>query len=251
VGKSVFDKLVLLSQKINLDSANWLQHLVLLLPNLNSIAVKALIQSGALSHLGLTRNKMLFEYNIISLLTKKELEYIANNLDKYDSLIPALQSLFEMPRMNKNRKKIIEDSLYSLNFPPYSLDDSPEWLADSEDVLLGCSITCSKLDMYDISMTNITCKELKTTLSKDNLILGGEIDNINVVKTKTGKTAGQEMAFITMVDQTGSTDSVVFFPEKYKEYKNLLFLGNIIIVKGSKSKNGDGIVVEKAYIART
>lgn len=105
--------------------------------------------------------------------------------------------------------------------------------------------------MYDISMTNITCKELKTTVMKDNLILGGEIDNINVTKTKTGKTAGQEMAFTTMIDQTGSVDSVVFFPEKYKEYKNILFLGNIIIVKGAKSKNGDGIIVEKAYVAKT
>jgi hypothetical protein len=43
----------------------------------------------------------------------------------------------------------------------------------------------------------------------------------------------------------------VFFPEKYKEYKNLLFVGNIIIVKGNKSKNGDGLIVEKAYVAKT
>jgi DNA polymerase III alpha subunit len=131
------------------------------------------------------------------------------------------------------------------------LEDSPEWIADCEDTLLGCSITCSKLDMYDISMTNITCKELKNTVLKDNLILGGEIDFINVTKTKTGKNPGQEMAFVTMTDTTGSIDSIIFFPEKYKEYKNLLFANNIIIVKGTKTKNGDGLIVEKAYIAKT
>jgi DNA polymerase-3 subunit alpha len=252
VGKSVFDKLISLSKTIDLQKANWLQYVTLILPHLNSTATKALIQSGALSHLNMSRNKMLFEYNIISLLTKKELEFIVLNMNRLHGVIDSLQLLLEeMPRLNKNRKRVIEDSVYSLNFPPYSLDDSPEWLADSEDTLLGCSITCSKIDMYDISMTNITCKELKTTVMKDNLILGGEIDNINVTKTKTGKTAGQEMAFVTMVDQTGSVDSVVFFPEKYKEYKNILFLGNIIIVKGSKSKNGDGIIVEKAYVAKT
>lgn len=86
---------------------------------------------------------------------------------------------------------------------------------------------------------------------KDNLILGGEIDNINMVKTKSGKNPGQEMAFVTMTDSTGCADSIVFFPEQYKTFKNLLFLGNIIIVKGSKSKNGDGIIVDKAYIAKT
>ena len=59
------------------------------------------------------------------------------------------------------------------------------------------------------------------------------------------------MAFVTMTDTTGSIDSIVFFPEKYSEYKNLLFVGNIIIVKGSKSKSGDGLIVDKAYVART
>jgi DNA polymerase III alpha subunit len=141
--------------------------------------------------------------------------------------------------------------IYSLLNPPYSLDDSPEWIADSEDTLLGCSITCSKLDMYDISMTNITCRELKNTNCQENLILGGEIDFINVTKTKTGKTKGSEMAFVTITDTTGTVDSIVFFPEKYKEYKNLLFSGNIVIVKGNKSKNGDGLIVEKAYVAKT
>jgi DNA polymerase III alpha subunit len=146
---------------------------------------------------------------------------------------------------------IVEDLLRSLINPPHSLEDTAEWLADSEDSLLGCSITCSKIDMYDISMTNITCRELKTTASTNNLILGGEIDFINVTKTKSGKNPGTEMAFVTMTDTTGSVDSIVFFPDKYKEYKNLLFTGNIIIVKGAKSKSGDGLVVEKAYIAKT
>jgi DNA polymerase III alpha subunit len=194
---------------------------------------------------------MLFEYNLISGLTKKEIEHITNNISSFPSLQKALEYLLTVPKINKNRKKNIEDMLYSLSSPPYSLEDTAEWLADSEDTLLGCSITCSKLDMYDISMTNITCKELKTTLSKDNLILGGEIDFINITKTKTGKTKGAEMAFVTMTDTTGTVDSIVFFPEKYKEYKNLLFQGNIIIVKGTKSKNGDGLIVEKAYVART
>jgi DNA polymerase-3 subunit alpha len=251
VGKSVFDKLVIMSQTFDLNNSKWLQYLCLLLPNINSTAAKALIQSGALSFIPMSRNKMLFEYNIMSNLTKKELENIAANIGSFSNLKDGLEFLLTVPRINKNRKKTIEDSIYSLSYPPYSLDDSAEWLADSEDTLLGCSITCSKLDMYDISMTNITCREIKNTTMKDNLILGGEIDNINIVKTKTGKTPGQEMAFVTMIDGTGGVDSIIFFPEQYKTYKNLLFIGNIIIVKGNKTKNADGIVVEKAYIAKT
>lgn len=251
VGKSVFDKLMGLSASLDFDKLSWLEYLFLVLNNINSTAAKALIQSGALSFIKMTRNSMLFEYNLISGLTKKEIEHIINNLSNISSLKMGLEMLLTMPRVNKNRKASIQDMIYSLLNPPYSLDDSAEWIADSEDNLLGCSITCSKIDMYDISMTNITCKELKTTVLKDNLILGGEIDFINVTKTKSGKTVGAEMAFVTMSDTTGSVDSIVFFPEKYKEYKNLLFTGNIIIVKGNKSKTGDGLIVEKAYVART
>lgn len=251
VGKSVFDKLVHISEKVDFVNASWLNYLCLVLTNINSTAAKALIQCGALGFIPMTRNKMLFEYNIISNLTKKELENFNNNTQSFSSLKEGLEFLLTLPRVNKNRKKTLEDLIYSLTFPPYSLDDSPEWIADSEDCLLGCSITCSKLDMYDISMTNITCKEIKNTTIKENLILGGEIDNINITKTKTGKTPGQEMAFVTMIDSTGSVDSIIFFPEQFKTYKNLLFIGNIIIVKGNKTKNADGIIVEKAYVAKT
>ena len=251
VGKSVFDKIKTMVENIDMSKLNWLQLLVTILNNINSTAAKALIQSGSTNFMNMTRNRMLFEYNLISALTKKEIEHITKDLNSYKNLDEAFQKLLIMPRLNKNRKKIIEDLIQTLSNPPYSLEDTTEWLADAEDSLLGCSITCSKIDMYDISMTNITCREFKNTVNKENMILGGEIDFINVTKTKNGKNPGVDMAFVTMTDTTGSVDSIVFFPEKYKEYKNLLFQGNIIIVKGNKSKSGDGLIVEKAYIART
>jgi DNA polymerase III alpha subunit len=194
---------------------------------------------------------MLYEYNLISGLTKKESEFILNNINKIKTIKEGLELLLTAPRITKNRKQIIQDMIYSLVNPPYSLEDTAEWLADSEDSLLGCSITCSKIDMYDISMTNMNCREFKTSHIKENIIIGGEIDFISVTKTKNGKNPGAEMAFVTLTDSYGSIDSVVFFPEKYKEYKNLLFPNNVIIVKGNKSKSGDGLIVEKAYIAKT
>ena len=251
VGGSVFKKLVELSQNIDWDKLSWLEMLLLVLNNLNSTASKALIQSGATNFFEKTRNSMLYEYNLISSLTKKEIEHMIESLAFVNNLQQALEILLTKPRINQKRKSIIQDLIYSYVHPPHSLEDTPEWIADSEDGLLGCSITCSKIDMYDISMTNINCRELKNTTMKENLILGGEIDFINVTKTKTGKNPGLEMAFVTLTDSYASADSIVFFPEKYKEYKNLLFPNNIIIVKGNKSKNGDGLIVEKAYIAKT
>ena len=59
------------------------------------------------------------------------------------------------------------------------------------------------------------------------------------------------MAFVTLSDGTGVLDSVVFFPEAYKTYRNTLFTGNVIIVKGNKAKNGESLIVEKTYIPKT
>lgn len=202
VGKSVFDKIKTMVENIDMDKLNWLQLLFMILNNINSTAAKALIQSGSINFMNITRNRMLFEYNLISALTKKEIEHITKDLNSYKNLDEAFQKLLIMPRLNKNRKKIIEDLIQTLSNPPYSLEDTTEWLADAEDSLLGCSITCSKIDMYDISMTNITCREFKNTVNKENMILGGEIDFINVTKTKNGKNPGVDMAFVTMTDTT-------------------------------------------------
>jgi DNA polymerase-3 subunit alpha len=250
VGKSVFQKLEKICK--NIENMSWIQVLSNILININSTAAKALIESGAVSFVGKTRNCMLFELNIISQLTKKELDFIINKiaLDNNKSLKDYLLILLKEHKINKNRQKIIGDLINIVDNPPYSLEDSPEWIADVEDMNLGCSITCSKVDMYDISMTNITCKELKTTTIVENLILGAEIDYISITKTKTGQNPGQDMAFVTLSDGTGLAESIVFFPEKYKEYKNILFSGNVIIVKGKKTKNKDGLIVEKAYIPK-
>ena len=81
-------------------------------------------------------------------------------------------------------------------------------------------------------------------------MLAGEIENIRVVKTKKGKDVGSEMAFVSINDGTALLDSVVYFPEIYKKYRNQLFLGNVVIIKGNRSKNKEGIVVEKTYLPK-
>jgi DNA polymerase-3 subunit alpha len=253
VGASVFEKLknMIQDNSIDLNNINWLNLLFRVLLNINSIAAKALIESGATSFIKQTRNSMVFEYNTASNLTKKETAFLIENISNYDTLSNALKYLLDNGKINKNRRKIIEDMIHSIFSPPFSLEDTAEWISDVEDAALGCSITCAKVDMYDISMTNTTCRDFKNGINKDNIILGGEIDFINITKTKSGKTVGSEMAFVTLCDTTGSIDSIIFFPEKYKQYKNVLFPGNVIIVKGNRSKNGDSLVVENAYVAKS
>lgn len=252
-GQSIFDKLIKLlkDKKLYIDNMTWVELLMHILLNINSNASKALIQAGALSFLVKSRTSMLFDFGIVSELTKKECEYIISNISKYATISDAMHDLYHNAKINKNRKSIILTLINAINKPPYSLEDNPEWIADSEDEILGCNITCSKVDMYDVTMTNTTCKDFKNSLSKDNILLCAEIENIGITKTKKGKNPGLEMAFVTVSDGTGLLDSVIFFPESYKMYRNLLFSGNVVIIKGSRAKTGDSLIVEKVYLPST
>lgn len=248
VGDSVFDKTVELLKDVDLNHIAWNTLLIKFLTKINSTACKALISSGSLDHYNMCRTKMLFEYEIISELTPRELNLI--NLDiRY--LNECLIDLLNKSKINTKRKESIQNLINLYNNPPYSLNDKIEWLSDTENALLGASITCFKIDSYDISMTNSDCKSFKTTNSTKNIILAGEISDINFVKTKKGKHAGSDMAFVTIEDQYASLDSVIIFPEKLSTYRNYLFQGNVLIFVGNKSSQKDSFVVEKCFIPRS
>jgi DNA polymerase III alpha subunit len=103
--------------------------------------------------------------------------------------------------------------------------------------------------MYDISHTNCTCGEFLRNTQQE-IMIAGEVENINVVKTKSGKHKGSDMAFLSISDNTGMLDSVIVFPEAYRTYQNVLFNSNIIIVKGNRSKEKDSLIVDKIFVPK-
>jgi DNA polymerase-3 subunit alpha len=250
-GGSVYIKLKELNQKYNLAKINWISCLFNVLLNINSTAAKAIISSGALDYYKKNRTEMLFEFDLACSITKKEIEHSAYILDKCSGIQDIFEFLLGCSKVNVKRKQAIQTLLKTYKAPPYSLIDKIEWLADSEASLLGTSISCSKLDSYDIEMTNTNCKQFKNDNGLSNIIIAGEITNINNIKTKTGKNPGQDMAFVSIEDQTGLLDSVIFFPEAFDKYKHHLFESNILIFVGNKSKTKDGLVVEKCFVPKS
>lgn len=249
VGKSVYEKIIKLANGIDFFAKDW-EHLAIeLLLCINSTAAKALIKSGAFDFVKKSRSCMLFEYEILKQLTDKEVLQIKNH---DGTLTDRLKFLVQHGKINRNRAKIIQDLIYTHDHPPYSLQDSPEYISDCESDLLGCAITMSRIEVYDTSIANTSCKEFKQGKNSNDLIIAGEIDFVNVTKTKTGKNKGKDMAFVSLTDTTANIDSVIFFPEQYQEFKNALFDQNVIIIKGNRSKGaGDSFIVEKCYIAKT
>ena len=182
VGKSAFDKLknIVEKSKLDLRSMNWIEYLFLL-SQINTTASKALIQSGSLDFLKMHRNRMLFEYNVFNELTVKETENLLKVLNKDKNLQKNLEALISSSKISSKRHTAIVHLIESIKKPPFSLEDTIEWLADTENMLIGCSISCSKVDMYDISMVSSSCKDFKNDKcsSNTNIILAGEIEYMN------------------------------------------------------------------------
>jgi DNA polymerase III alpha subunit len=187
VGESVFTKLLELCENIDPYKLTWIDLLIKILLNINSAAAKALISSGAVDYLSKNRTEMLFELESISGLTKKEIEYAVSATPKITCTKDIMRYLVNHSKVNVKRKQIIQGLLQTINNPPYSLIDKIEWLADTEAFLLGTAVSCSKLDSYDIDMTNMDCRAFKNSNSLSNIIMAGEITNINTIKTKKGK----------------------------------------------------------------
>jgi DNA polymerase-3 subunit alpha len=250
-GGSMYKKLKIILEEDNIDlnDLNWHQTVLKVMTRLSSTGVKALIQAGALDYFGLTRTKMMFEYGLINDLTAKEQEHALSTCLNYESLKDIIYCVIEKPRMSSKRKEKLLGFINTIDNPPYVLEDSPEWIADNEEEYLGCSITCSKVDMYDVSMTNTICKDFNNSLLNE-IVVALQIDNVGVIKTKKGKNPGAKMAFVEGSDSSGSIDSIVFFPEQFSTYSSILFENNVIVIQGSKNRDGDSLIVEKAYLPK-
>lgn len=252
-GGSAYKKMISIIQnnELDLDKMSWSEILLKVLLNINSTAAKSLICSGALDYTGNSRNFMVFELNILSQLTKKELGIAEDNIVPDRSIAKTIIKTKDLTKLSK-RKEVLQNILITLKNPPYSLEDTIEWLVDNENSLLGYSISCSKIDMYDIQNVNYTCRDAKNQkIPNKDVLIAGEIESINVVKTKKGKSAGSNMAFVTINDGTASFDSIIYFPEQYSLYSNQLFESNVIIIKGNMSKDKTAFIAEKTFIAKT
>lgn len=228
---------------------SWPTFICSFLLKINSIAAKALISSGAL-HFKMSRSRMLYEFGIMQELTEKELNYVLNSgCTTNNTLSDFLQFLLEGPVgksggiANKKRYDLILKLKQGLENPPYSMEDSNEWIANTEETLLGIALTCSKVDGCNTMQANCKVSEFRTYQGKP--IIAAEIRNVREHKIKNGKSAGEFMAFLEICDDSGSLSSVVAFTNEYKENKHLLSLGNTVMIYGEKDKSGDSLIVKK------
>ena len=229
----------------------WAEYLIFFSKNIASTVNVAMSSCGALDYFKVPRNRMLYEIEIWNKLTAKEMAWIQET-KQWPSLKEALISCRPTKkegggcRMAK-RSSVLSDLIKTLDNPPHSLEDTPAWIAWAEEKYLGIGITCNRVDgCKDSIRANTTCKEFVDGKS-GHMIVAVEVNRVKQVTTKTGKSAGSQMAFLTVSDSSCALDNVVCFPDTWKDNQGTLQEGNTILLQGERDKKKGGFIVQKVW----
>jgi len=75
-----------------------------------------------------------------------------------------------------------------------------------------------------------------------NVKMAVTINAVRKIQTKKG----DDMAFLSVEDNTGALDNITIFKDQWQEYKNILYQNNNVLIIGKKeNKKKDGIIVDK------
>jgi DNA polymerase III alpha subunit len=239
----------------------WFQFLVRIGPikqeagRIGESALANLISAGALRNYEPNRTKMLAELKTWAKLSAGEANFIYANSDRFSNLLDGLKAAAPLKKEggachSEERKQTVRSLISLLEHPPTKMEDSPNWIAGTEEILLGISITCSRIDACDTSAINATCRDFVDGNIKNqgSIMLGVEIQSAQEIKTKKGKAPGSKMARMTISDGTCAIDAVCW-PETYKEIGHLFTDSNTLIVQGYKDRKQGSFIVQKAWQA--
>ena len=258
VGSSVFLKMKADMEKNGIDpeECDWDCFLLLVSPYVNKKAFLNLILAGCFDSFKITRSKMQHQYSIIKELSKREMTWLtaykSNNPD--ESVKSCLLKMVEVsdckdkkrPIFRKERIPVVIDLIDAYENPGYELYDSPSWLAKQEEELLGIALTCNKVDEYDTSRSNCTCKEFLDGFQTQNgIYLAVQVDAVREWTIKKGRAKGQKMGFLTVSDTSCSIDNVTAFSDEWEKYRKLLHEGNTVLLRGVKDKNRGSFLIKK------
>ncbi len=241
----------------------WFDFLIYFSEHSNSGVTKKMISAGALSDYKIPRQRMLAEFGVWKSLTDKEREKIIqmkldvakedeslfpkNVVEPPTDLIDGIEKLLSLPKgvANKNRRAKVESLLTTLKKPPRPLEDTPGWIAEIEDQLLGIPITHNRADGNHESMADTTCKQYRDGKDEKTMRFGVDIQKCREITIQKGDNRGRKMCFLTVSDKTGSIDDVTMFSEVWEKYANSIDEGNTVEIRGHRDPKRGSLIVDE------
>lgn len=262
VGEAVISKIVEhvrdaeLKLEKQIKDFTYYETLTSVLINIQSSAVEALIYAGAFDYLEVPRGVILHEFNCVREMyqTPAASTWLENNVKKYDNL----RDLFKASLVLKKdggiatSEKTLQSKYVSVfrswESPAYDLNDDPHILSAKEKYYVGVAIKYHAIDGCHKNAVNTTCSKINSYNEAANLICIGEITKCRVTTTKTGKNPGSKMGIFSLKDKTGVVETILLFPEQYKELGYLMTEGQLVVVSGYKK--GDAFIVKTMSMAK-
>lgn len=250
VGDAECAKIAKVKSEHDITKFTWLDCLMEMIYNgkVNKRAAISLMSVGAFNgeknHTD--RKTMLYEFDSWQQFTAREQQYIYNNYKKFTKLYDCVEDMLLNFKLTSKRQQAIADINQALANPFYGVKDSVATIAQDEESLMGCSLTCNRVDDTEEASYATMCRDIANgaITGKANIVVS--ISSVRQYKTKKGKNPGQLMAFICAEDSSGMLDSITIFPEAFEEYKDLLVNGNTVLINGEVSKRDKtSIIVNK------
>lgn len=203
--------------------------------NINNTVAEALIWSGAVDWLGMSRTSLIFYLQQYKKLSDGEKKWCANNVG--DDFIATLKACGRLKKEgggvhSKNRLSTFASIVDALENPPHPLEDNRYKIITKEKQYLGISLTLSQSDMHHLQKHgNTNCEELNDGVEGDNLLLPCTIVNVSTTTTKKGNDVGKEMGFLNVEDRFGVLDGIVCFSQAWQNCKDALYPGNNVVMR--------------------
>jgi DNA polymerase-3 subunit alpha len=105
-----------------------------------------------------------------------------------------------------------------------------------EQLYLGIALSGSEADIYKAQHTCIDL--VKHGYADMSFEIAVCVDAVRTHTCKKGKSAGQDMAFVTARDRTHVMDNIVVFPQTFLRAKKLLETGNVLRINGRVDDRG-------------
>jgi len=240
----------------SIKDISWLEILIYINSRISSSSFKALASIGFFRGIKdkVTRNKCLYDYEILRSLTKSEQTWLETNLATkgWMSLQDALKDLAPTKKegggtSRADRKQAVLNEIQLLANPPYELVDDPSWVIDQEVKFLGCPVSLTKVETSDTSAANTTCKDVVNGKKGKDLCIVANIQRSSDYKIKKGESKDKIMSFLTIEDETAILDSVIVFPTVKEKYKYILYEGNNLIFCGYVNSNDSSFIIEQIH----
>ena len=169
-------------------------------------------------------------------------------------LLAVLERAVEMGQQSQNDKRSGQLSMFGAPVAnasaapsvPLGMPDVDELpnaeLLKFEKELLGFYITSHPLTEHQMAIENFSTHSTKQAMSCPEgaeVMVGGMINRVKTSVTKSGRSAGQKMGWITLEDLDGSIDGVIWaeqFTEIAEKYPNIIAPEQIVFVRGKVDK---------------